>query len=203
MTSTEDDPKPPSGEVTGLLLAWRGGDDSALEQLLPLVYDELRVLAARRMRREREGHLLEPTGLVHEAFLRLVHQKVDWQGRAHFYAVAARLMRNVAVDHWRAQAAQKRGAEVTLIDIGSAPDAGAVEPRSVDLLALDDALTRLEAMSPVQAKTVELRFFGGLELEEIAEVLGRSRATVVRDLRAAKAWLFRELASPGEGQPPP
>ena len=193
-----DDPRPnPSGQVTGLLLAWRGGDASALEQLLPLVYDELRVLAARRLRHEREGHILEPTGLVHEAFLRLVRQQVDWQGRAHFFAVAARLMRNVAVDHWRAESAQKRGAEVTLVELGSAPDAGAVQPRSVDVLALDAALTQLEAMSPMQARTVELRFFGGLELEEISEVLGRSRATVVRDLRAAKAWLFREL-SPAE-----
>ena len=193
-----------SGEVTTLLRAWRGGDTAALDELLPLVYDELRRLAAMRLRHERGPVTLQPTVLVHEAFLRLVHQSVDWQGRAHFYAVAARLMRNVAVDHWRASVAQKRGAgaQPTTMDIEAAAEPGSggeVEQRNVDLLALDAALTRLEAMSPIQARTVELRFFGGLELDEIAEVLGRSRATVVRDLRAAKAWLFRELAPGSAG----
>jgi RNA polymerase sigma factor (TIGR02999 family) len=197
-----DETRPPSdalGQVTTLLQAWRGGDGAALEQLLPLVYDELRQLARSRLRHEREGHLLQPTALVHEAFLRLVRQSVDWQGRAHFFGVAARLMRNVAVDHWRAEGSLKRGGQATRVDLGDRLGP-AEEPRSVDLLALDDALTRLEAMSPHQARAVELRFFGGLELDEIAEVTGRSRATVVRDLRAAKAWLFRELsAEPAPG----
>ena len=203
MTSSDDDSRGgSSGEVTTLLRAWRGGDNAALDELLPLVYDELRRIAALRLRHERGPVMLQPTVLVHEAFLRLVRQTVDWQGRAHFYAVAARLMRNVAVDHWRASVAQKRGAggpQATLVDVSAtASESGeSVEQRSVDLIALDDALTRLEAMSPVQARTVELRFFGGLELDEIAAVLGRSRATVVRDLRAAKAWLFRELAPGG------
>ena len=200
MTSRDDsrDADEPSGEVTGLLIAWRGGDPAALEALVPLVYDELRRLATQRLRHERPTNTLDPTALVHEAFLRLVRQSVDWQGRAHFYAVAARLMRNVAVDHWRAESARKRGADTTRVDLVDAPEAGAVQPPSVDILALDAALHRLDAMSPLQAKAIELRFFGGLELDEIAEVLGRSRATVVRDLRAAKAWLYRELASPRE-----
>jgi RNA polymerase sigma factor (TIGR02999 family) len=191
-------PEPPSersgGDVTGLLRAWKAGDAVALGRLLPLVYDELHRLAKSRLR----GHgddTLQPTVLVNEAFLRLVGEPLDWQNRAHFFGVAAKAMRNVAVDHWRAQAALKRGGGGVRVDLTGA--VAAVDPKSVDVLALDAALSRLERMSPQQARVVELRFFGGLALEEIAVALDCSRSTVGRDWRAAKAWLFRELSGGG------
>jgi RNA polymerase sigma factor (TIGR02999 family) len=195
MASPETPPDPSDGELTGLLHAWRQGEAAALERLMPLVYDELRRLASARLRGSGGGHTLQPTVLVHEAFLRLVREPLDWQDRAHFFGVACRAMRNVAVDHWRAQAAQKRGGDGTRVDLTAG--VASVEPRSVDVMALDAALSRLERMSPQQARIVELRFFGGLGMEEIAEVLACSRSTVFRDLRAAQAWLFRELSAPG------
>ena len=166
--------------------------------MLPLVYEELRRIAAQRMRAERGGHTLQPTALVHEAFLRLVGQPIDWRDRGHFFAVASRAMRRVAVDHWRANVAQKRGGGAH-VELGAG--AGAVEPASVDVMALDAALSRLEAMNAQQARVVELRYFGGFSLEEAAELLDRSRASVFRDWRAAKTWLFRELGG-GESTPP-
>jgi len=184
------DPAP--GHVTSLLKQWKGGDDSALDRLLPLVYAELRRIAARHLRRERAGHSLQPTGLVHEAYLRLVGAPgPEWQDRAHFFGVSARLMRQILVDHARARGAAKRGGaarRVTLTDH--------VEPaveRDLDLLALDEALRRLEEMDPVQGRVVELRYFTGLSIEETAEVLGKSPATVNREWRMARAWLRREL----------
>jgi RNA polymerase sigma factor (TIGR02999 family) len=188
------DPAP--GHVTSLLRQWKGGDDSALDRLLPLVYAELRRIAARHLRRERAGHSLQPTGLVHEADLRLVAAPgPDLQDRAHFFGVSARLMRQILVDHARARGAAKRGGaarRVTLTDH--------VEPaveRDLDLLALDEALRRLEEMDPVQGRVVELRYFTGLSIEETAEVLGKSPATVNREWRLARAWLRRELDTPG------
>ena len=196
-------PGPPDGELTGLLRAWREGDAAAADELLPLVYDELRKIASQRMRAERGGHTLQPTALVHEAFLRLVGQPIDWRDRGHFFAVASRAMRRVAVDHWRAGAAQKRGGEGPRLELGDAAQP-AVEPKSVDVMALDAALSRLEQMSAQQARVVELRYFAGLSLEEVADLLDRSRASVFRDWRAAKTWLFRELSgSPGSVSDPP
>ena len=186
-------PGPPAGELTGLLHAWREGDAAALDELLPRVYDELRRIASQRMRGERGGHTLQPTALVHEAFLRLVGQPIDWRDRGHFFAVASRAMRRVAVDHWRAGAALKRGGEGPHVELGDAAEP-AVEARSVDVMALDAALSRLEKLSAQQARVVELRYFAGLSLEEVADVLDRSRASVFRDWRAAKTWLFRELS---------
>jgi RNA polymerase sigma-70 factor, ECF subfamily len=186
-------PDPPEGELTGLLRAWREGDAAAADELLPLVYGELRRIASQRMRGERGGHTLQPTALVHEAFLRLVGQPIDWRDRGHFFAVASRAMRRVAVDHWRAGAAQKRGGEGPRLELGDAAEP-AVEPKSVDVMALDAALSRLEQMSAQQARVVELRYFAGLSLEEVADLLDRSRASVFRDWRAARTWLFRELS---------
>jgi len=185
-------PGPPAGELTGLLHAWREGDAAALDELLPRVYDELRRIASQRMRGERGGHTLQPTALVHEAFLRLVGQPIDWRDRGHFFAVASRAMRRVAVDHWRAGAALKRGGEGPHVELDAAEPA--VEAKSVDVMALDAALSRLEKLSAQQARVVELRYFAGLSLEEVADVLDRSRASVFRDWRAAKTWLFRELS---------
>jgi len=185
-------PTPSSGEITRLLRAWREGEPAALDLLLPLVYEELRRLAASRMRGNRGSDTLQPTALVHEAFLRLVGQSIDWQDRGHFFAVASKAMRRVAVDHWRAHGALKRGGDQPRLALEEQGEA-AVEPPSVDLMALDDALSRLEQMNPQQARVVELRYFGGLSLEEIAEALDRSRSSVFRDWRAARAWLYSEL----------
>lgn len=190
--SNPSPPAPASGEITRLLRAWREGETAALDRLLPMVYDELRRIAAQRMRGNR-GDTLQPTALVHEAFLRLAGQSIDWQDRGHFFAVASRAMRRVAVDHWRAQGALKRGGEQPRIALEDGEGAAAVEPPSVDLMALDDALNRLEQLSPQQARVVELRYFAGLSLEEIAEALDRSRSSVFRDWRAARAWLYATL----------
>lgn len=184
---------PAPGEVTALLIAWRGGDAAALERLMPLVYAELRRLAAQRLRGERNAPTLQPTVLVHEAFLRLVDRRSPWQNRAHFFAVAARTMRRVAVDHARSRLRQKRGGGALRVDLTGVAEAAAVEPPSVDVLALDEALDRLEARDPQQARVVELRFFTGLSEEETAEALGISRSTVQRDWHFARLWLLREL----------
>jgi RNA polymerase sigma factor (TIGR02999 family) len=184
-----------AGDVTGLLLRWQAGDREALDRLLPLVYDQLHRLAGRQLRRERQGHTLQPTAVVHETYLRLVDQRrANWQSRAQFYAAAAGMMRRVLVDHARSRRAAKRGGYAPHVAIDDV-EAG-VEPPSVDLVDLDDALGRLEQLDADQAKIVELRFFGGLTVEETAEVVGSSPATVKRDWSSAKAWLFRELGGP-------
>jgi RNA polymerase sigma factor (TIGR02999 family) len=184
----------PSGSVTGLLRAWRAGDGAALERLTPLVYDELRRIARRSLRRERAGHSLQATALVHEAYLRLVGaQAVEWQDRAHFFAMAARLMRRVLVDHARARARDKRGGGVTALALD---EAHAPIDQGRGLLALDDALHGLTALDPRRGRVVELRCFGGLSVAETAAVLGVSADTVMRDWKLARAWLRRELRVP-------
>jgi RNA polymerase sigma factor (TIGR02999 family) len=188
-----------SESVTGWLKRWRAGEPEAFERLLPLVYAELRRVAAAQMRRESGSPTLQPTALVHEAYLKLVDaSQVDWQDRAHFLATAARAMRQVLVEHARARGAQKRdfGERVTLSSIDP-PD-----PRNtVDLLALDQALARLEALDARKARVIELRVFAGLEFQEIGALLEVSRATLDRDFRAARAWLYRELGgTEGHGE---
>lgn len=181
-----------SHSVTQLLQKWQSGDPQALDQLIPLVYEELRRQAARHLRRERPNHSLQTTALIHEAYLRLVDaQDVVWQGRAHFFAVAANLMRRVLVEHARKKSAGKRGGSAIRLALDEAmPQADAPD---VDLLAVDEALARLEAFDPQQAQVVELRFFSGLSVEEVACVLGVSARTVKRDWAVAKMWLHREI----------
>ncbi len=178
--------------VTMLLRSWREGDPAALDDLLPLVYQELRVIAARSFRGERPDHTLQPTALVHEVFLRLVASDVSWNDRAHFFAIAARLMRRVLVDHARSHGAAKRGGGWvrTTLDEGIAL-AGAPPQEMLDL---DRALVRLAEQDPRAAQAAELHYFGGMSHEETAEVLGVSPATVDRDLRLARAWLQRALS---------
>jgi RNA polymerase sigma factor (TIGR02999 family) len=178
--------------VTRLLLEWREGDMQALEELLPLVYDELRRLARLQMRGQSPGHTLQPTALVHEAYARLVDLKLDWQDRSHFLCMAARTMRRVLVDHARAKHAAKRGAgavQVTLHDVH------AKEEPSFDLLAIDEALEALSRRDERAASAVELCYFGGLTGREIAEALQISEATAERDLRFARSWLKRALTA--------
>ena len=180
--------------VTELLIEWTAGRPEALERLLPLVYEDLRRQATRYMRRESPGHALQPTALVHETYLRLVdQQRVKWRNRAHFYGVAAGMMRRILIDEARARHAQKRGEgweQVTLSDVAE-PEAGAA---GIDIQALQDALERLAAFDPRKERIVELRYFGGLTIEEAAEVLGLSEATVVREWTIAKAWLRADLS---------
>lgn len=180
-------------EITLMLKAWGDGDRAALEQLSATVYDELRRLAHRYLRREQRGHTLQTSALVNEAWVRLIDaEQVDWQNRAHFFGVSAQLMRQILVDFARSRQSQKRGGEVCRITLGEAEDI-AVE-KETDLVALDDALNALAALDSRQSKVVELRFFGGLSLEETAEVLKVSPGTVRRDWRMARAWLHRELS---------
>lgn len=180
-----------SESVTQLLGAWRSGDESALEQLTPLVYNELRRLAGRYMQSERAGHTLQATAVVNEAFMRMVDMDVPWQSRAHFFAIAARLMRRILVDYAKAHRREKRGGKNTdlTLDEGLVA-AGTPDP---DLVNLDEALCNLESVDERKAQVVELHYFGGLTYEEIAETLELSPATVHRDLRMAKAWLQNEL----------
>lgn len=183
-------PPPPEGEVTRLLHAWSGGDDEARDRLMPLVYQELRRRAAGQLRGERRGHTLRPTDLVHETYLRLCAQNAAWQNRDQLFAVASRLMRRILVDHARKRAAGKRGGglRVTLDErIAAAPQP---DP---DLLDLDAALDELAALDPRQAALVEMRFFGGLDIEQAARALEVSVATANRDWTMARAWLFRRL----------
>ena len=180
--------------ITRLLLEWRGGSERALDQLVPLVYDELRRLAARRMRGERADHTWSATDLVHEAYARLVDADIQWQDRVHFFAVASRLMRRILVDHARASARQKRGGGALRVTLDDSLQAAAGSGDSEALLALDAALERLAEFDRRKAEAVELHYFGGLSYEETAEALGVSPATVDRELRMAKAWLGRELA---------
>jgi RNA polymerase sigma factor (TIGR02999 family) len=180
-------------DVTRLLRAWGDGDEAALSQLLPLVYDEIHRLARAHMARERPGHALQTTALVHEVYLRLVDVRaVDWQNRGHFYALCARLMRRVMVDFARARNSQKRDGRFTHIDLEGAENVAV--PTGLELLEVDEALRKLEALDERKAQVVELRFFGGLTVEEIAETLSVSPETVHRDWKLAKAWLMRELS---------
>ena len=178
--------------VTQLLGAWRSGDENALEQLTPLVYNELRRLAGRYMQGERAGHTLQATAVVNEAFMRMVDMDVPWQNRAHFFAIAARLMRRILVDHAKAHRREKRGGKFTDLTL----DEGLVEAGqpNPDMLNLDEALRKLEGFDERKAQVVELHYFGGLTYNEIAEALELSPATVDRDLRMAKAWLQNELS---------
>jgi RNA polymerase sigma factor (TIGR02999 family) len=185
-------PTPPAADVTELLLAWRDGDADALDRLLPLVYAELHDLAHARMRDEWAGRTLQTTALVHEAYVRLVDgSQVPWQNRAHFYAVCARLMRRILVDRARARGSHKRGGNVLHVPFEDWRKG--TPARGVDLLALDEALTRLAAMGRRRAKVVELRYFGGLTVDETAAVLGISPETVERDWRVARLWLLHAL----------
>jgi len=183
-------------DVTALLLDWSRGNRAALDQLLPLVYAELRRMAGRQLRSERVGHTLQPTALVHEMYLRIVDQRqVDWQNRAHFFGVAAQVMRRILVDHARRRKADKRGEGAPSVSIDDAPDVAASD--DIPVLALDHALDRLQRIDPGLARIVELRAFGGLTIEEAAHVLEVSPSTAKREWRTAKAWLSRELGSPG------
>lgn len=186
----------PTHQVTGLLLAWGQGDEAALTQLIPLVHDELRRIARRCMAGERAGHSLQATALVNEAYLRLVDvQHVDWQNRAHFLAMSARLMRRILVDVARSKRYQKRGGGAVRVTFDEAL-AVTNEPGQ-DLVALDEALQALATVDARKARVIELRFFGGLSVEETATVLAVSADTVMRDWKLGKAWLLRELSGPG------
>ena len=184
---------PPPENVTELLVDWSKGDQKALDKLMPLVYSELRRLAGGYLRRERQNHTLQPTALVNEAYLKLIDQRrAKWQNRAQFYGVAAQLMRRILVDHARAhQAAKRGGSDQQRLSITSAGELNA-KP-DTDILALHEALNELSAMDPQQGRIVELKFFGGLSIEETAEVLGVGHATVERDWTMARAWLRRKL----------
>lgn len=184
----------PSTNVTQLLQEWSGGSGEALDKLIPIIYEELRARAAGYLRRERHGHTLQTTALVHEAYLRLIDARhVRWQSRTHFFAIAATLMRRILVDHARRRTASKRGGSGIRLTVDE-DLAVANAPEGVDLIAVDEALERLAALDAQQARVVELRFFSGLSVEETAEVLGVSPRTVKRDWGVAKAWLHRELS---------
>jgi RNA polymerase sigma factor (TIGR02999 family) len=192
-------PLPSSADVTSLLVAWSEGDDSALAQLVPRVYDELRRIAHHHLRAERPGRTLQTTALVHEAYLRLVDtRRVRWESRAHFLGVAAQAMRRILVDAARARGARKRGGGAAVVPLDEAATVG--PQREASLVALDDALTALAEVDSRKSRVVELRYFGGLSVEETAAVLQVSPETVHRDWRVAKAWLLRELS--GEGTAP-
>ena len=179
-------------EITQLLRNSSAGDPKALEELLPLVYGELRRLADSYLRRERSDHTLQPTALVHEAYLKLVDQNTTWQNRAHFFGIAARIMRQILVDYARGHKAEKRGAGNIKLSLDEAIDFS--EERAAELVALDDALTALSAFDPEKARLIELRYFAGLSLEETAEAMNISVPTVVRYWRTAKAWLYHEIS---------
>jgi RNA polymerase sigma factor (TIGR02999 family) len=182
-----------TAEITRLLHAWRGGDEAALECLAPLVYGELRKIAHGYMRGERGGATLQATALVNEAYLRLVDAvRVDWQDRAHFFAVAAQMMRRILVDAARARLRTKRGGHLAKLNLDEIPDLSS--GRSGDVVAVDDALNGLAKLDPRKAKVIELRFFGGLSVEETAAVLKISPQSVMRDWRLARSWLMRELS---------
>lgn len=192
MTSGPTDDSP--GDVTGLLVRWSRGDADALERLMPVIYDECRRIAARQLALERRDHTFDATALVHELYLRLIDQsRTNWENRAQFFAVAARLMRRVLVDYARARHAEKRGGHAIFVTLGAAaetPD----DTKAGDLLAIDAALERLAVYDAEQVRIVELRYFAGLTVEETARIVGRSPRTVKREWRLAKAWLYRELS---------
>jgi RNA polymerase sigma factor (TIGR02999 family) len=182
-------------DVTQLLVNWSRGDQAALDQLMPLVYGELRRLAAAYLRRERSNHTLQSTALVHEAFLRMVNQQdVQWKNRAHFYGIAAQMIRRILVDYARSQHAEKRGAGAVKLELDEAM-AVAQTNSEVDLLSLSDSLDRLAQLDERQSRVVELRFFAGLSIEETAEVLHLSPASIKREWQTARAWLFRDMST--------
>jgi RNA polymerase sigma factor (TIGR02999 family) len=181
---------PATHDVTGLLARWASGDEQALQDLTPIIYKELRLLAASQLRKERLGHTLQPTALVNEAYLRLVDQKSpNWQSRTHFFGVATRLMRQILVDHARRRQARNRAG----LTISFHEAVSFRQERNADLLALDSGLNALEKLDARKCKTVELRYFGGLSMQEIAQALDVSLITVRRDLRVAEAWLYNEM----------
>ena len=191
-TAESGDEQPPSGRITELLEEWSQGDEEAFASLVPLVYDHLRAIAANQLRRERPGHTLQTTALVHETYLRLIRQeRVKWQNRSHFYGIAAQMIRRVLVDHARHHLYAKRGGgqvHVPLEDLGELPAL-----RDEQVVAVDEALAHLQAMDPSLAQLVELRFFGGLSIEELSSVLDISERTISRRWRTAKAWLYSFL----------
>src|SRR5262245_57780983 len=183
---------PSPKDVTQLLEEWSKGDQAALDELIPLVYEELHRMAKRHLGRERPGHTLQTSALVNEAYMRLIDQRnVRWQNRAHFLSIAARLMRRILIDHARAHHYAKRGGAAIKVSLGKAIDVS--EARSAELVSLDDAMSALATLDPRKSQVVELRFFGGMSVEETAEVLGVSPVTVMRDWSTAKAWLHREI----------
>ncbi|MEO1084870.1 MAG: ECF-type sigma factor [Acidobacteriota bacterium] len=194
-------PTSPEVDFTGLLAAWKGGDQGALERLTEIAYGELRSLAVSRLRRERGDSVLQPTELVNEMFLRLLSADVPWSDRSHFYRLAARTMRRVLVDQARLRNRQKRGNDPLKITLEEwHRDAGGSAPDAVDLLALDQALEALEALDAAQAEILELYFFSGLTLDEISDATARPRSTVHRLVRSGQAWLYRRLR-PADGEP--
>lgn len=189
-------PSPDARDLTGLLVAATDGDAEAAEALLPIVYDELHRRAAALMKRESAGHTLQPTMLVHDAWLRLIDQsRVEWTGRGHFFAIASKMMRRVLVDHARRRQRYKRGGDRMRVTLTPATEGPALSiERDADVIALDDALTRLAEVDPRQADIVVMRFFGGLDVQEVADVLGVSKRTVEAEWTATKAWLKRALS---------
>jgi RNA polymerase sigma factor (TIGR02999 family) len=184
-----------SGEISQLLLGWRGGDRKALDALLPVVYKELRRLAHVQLRHERPDHTLQSSALVHEAYLRLVGLNApQWENRAHFFAIAAQLMRQILVDYARRRGAGKRGGRVGTLSLEDAEMLAPGKEKDLDVVAIDDALKALSQIDARKAQVVELRFFGGLNFDQTAEVLGVSAATVARDWSTARAWLYREMS---------
>jgi RNA polymerase sigma-70 factor, ECF subfamily len=189
-------PRDTSADITRLLREWQAGDRAALDALIPIVYDELHVIASRHMAREWRAGTLETTALVNEAYLKLVDQrKVDWQSRAHFFAIAAQVMRRILVDHARRKLRGKRGAGAVMPVVTTSIQVPEAAADLVDVLAVDRALSQLEGLDPDQARVVELRFFAGLTVEETASVVGVSPATVKREWAVAKAWLYRALTA--------
>jgi RNA polymerase sigma-70 factor (ECF subfamily) len=184
---------PPQQDVTSLLVASSQGDAEALDKLLPLVYAELRRLAESYLRSERADHTLQATALVHEAYIRLIDQNVSWQNRAHFFGVAAEMMRRILIDHARRHQARKRGSGAVKLSLDEALSMS--DERAAELVALDDALKALAEFDPQKSRIVELRFFGGLSIEETAKVMGVSAPTVKRQWKLAKAWLYKEVTS--------
>jgi len=191
-TSPREENEPGPQQITERLIAWNSGDTTALEEVIRAVYHELRKMADRYLRQERPGHTLQPTALVHEAYLRLVDQsQVSWQNRAHFFGVAAQMMRRILVDHARTKHRDKRGGAARKISLDDAMNL--TKGREADLVSLDEALKRLAVVDQRKGRVVELRFFGGLSVEETAELLEVSPQTVMRDWKLAKAWLYQEI----------
>jgi RNA polymerase sigma-70 factor (ECF subfamily) len=185
---------PPTNEITAQLLAWNQGDAEALERLIPVVYRELRRMAQHHLRSENSGHTLQPTALVHEAYLRLIDQtQVEWQNRAHFFGIAAQMMRRILVDHAKAKHRDKRGGGAVPLSLDEALNYG--HERADELVALDDALLELAAFDDRKSRVVELRYFGGLSVDETAQALDISPKTVIRDWNMAKSWLYQQLSN--------
>jgi RNA polymerase sigma-70 factor, ECF subfamily len=192
---------PGSQDITELLAAWGGGDQSALERLIPLVYAELKRIARRHMFRESEGHILQTTALVHEAYMKLISSPgAKWQDRAHFFAVSSQQMRRILVDAARSRLRRKRGGDAQVVSLDDAPALSA--SRAAEFVALDDALNELSSLDPRRSRVVEMRYFGGMSMEETAAVLNLSPATVLRDWNAAKAWLYTQLNRTGPQETP-